>query len=304
MKKVHWLIIFIVLVLGIFLIYQKLNHKEAVFCTMDVKECPDGSFVGRIAPFCEFDLCPGEKEGILVYSPKREEKIKSPLKIDGRAKRSWFFEGNFSAELYDENKNLLGKTNLTALEDWMKEDYVNFKGELFYKQPLTKTGILKFLSANPSNLEQNQKFFEMPVIFENSQVNKILLYYYNPLLDQDKNGNILCSEKGLVAIERELPISQTPLKDTINLLLKGKENLTDEDIKKGITTEFPLEGFSLEEVNLKPDGNLILRFNDPLNKTSGGSCRVNILWQQIEKTAKQFNGVKKVEFSPEFLFQP
>ncbi len=28
-------------------------------CTMDVMQCPDGSFVGRTAPFCEFAPCPG-----------------------------------------------------------------------------------------------------------------------------------------------------------------------------------------------------------------------------------------------------
>lgn len=31
---------------------------EPVFCTMDAKECPDGSFVGRIGPNCEFAPCP------------------------------------------------------------------------------------------------------------------------------------------------------------------------------------------------------------------------------------------------------
>lgn len=31
---------------------------EPVACTMDAKECPDGSYVGRIAPDCEFKECP------------------------------------------------------------------------------------------------------------------------------------------------------------------------------------------------------------------------------------------------------
>jgi hypothetical protein len=30
----------------------------AVFCTMDAKQCPDGSFVGRVAPSCAFAPCP------------------------------------------------------------------------------------------------------------------------------------------------------------------------------------------------------------------------------------------------------
>lgn len=31
---------------------------ENVACTMDAKLCPDGSYVGRIAPDCEFAACP------------------------------------------------------------------------------------------------------------------------------------------------------------------------------------------------------------------------------------------------------
>lgn len=29
-----------------------------IACTMDAKQCPDGSYVGRVAPFCEFAECP------------------------------------------------------------------------------------------------------------------------------------------------------------------------------------------------------------------------------------------------------
>ncbi|CAB9496985.1 expressed unknown protein [Seminavis robusta] len=36
------------------------EQPEAVACTMDVKECADGSFVGRVAPNCDFEMCPGE----------------------------------------------------------------------------------------------------------------------------------------------------------------------------------------------------------------------------------------------------
>ncbi|OGJ02799.1 hypothetical protein A3G06_00195 [Candidatus Nomurabacteria bacterium RIFCSPLOWO2_12_FULL_46_14] len=33
-------------------------EKERVFCTMEAKLCPDGSYVGRTGPNCEFTLCP------------------------------------------------------------------------------------------------------------------------------------------------------------------------------------------------------------------------------------------------------
>ncbi len=136
------------------------------------------------------------------------------------------------------------------------------------------------------------------------EIQKVFLYYYNPDKDKDETGNIKCSRDGLVAIERQIPVSQTPIKDTIELLLRGKDNLAKEELAQGITTEFPLDGFELKSVNLKEDGTLILEFNDPLNKTVGGACRVSILWSQIEATAKQFPQVKEVKFLPENLFQP
>lgn len=33
--------------------------EEPVFCTQDAKQCPDGSYVGRTGPSCEFAACPG-----------------------------------------------------------------------------------------------------------------------------------------------------------------------------------------------------------------------------------------------------
>jgi len=131
----------------------------------------------------------------------------------------------------------------------------------------------------------------------------IKLYYYNPQKDKDENGNIKCSRNGLVAIERKISVSKTPIQDTIRLLLKGKENLTEAEKAQGITTEYPLEGFSLKGASLK-DGVLTLEFEDSQNKTVGGACRVGILWFQIEATAKQFSEVKEVHFLPEELFQP
>ena len=34
------------------------SDGEGVACTMEAKECPDGSFVGRQPPACEFAPCP------------------------------------------------------------------------------------------------------------------------------------------------------------------------------------------------------------------------------------------------------
>lgn len=241
---------------------------------------------------------------VIIFNPKENQKIRSPLLIQGKARGTWFFEAEFNAELYDDENNLLGKAILRAKSDWMTENFVPFEGELNFKQPKTKIGKLLFISANPSGIAEYQKIYVVPVKFEEIKYQKVLLYYYNPEKDKDEKGNIKCSEDGLVSIEREIPLSQTLIQDTIKLLLRGKENLNQEEISQGIETEFPLQGFELKSANLKPNSTLILEFDDPYNQTIGGSCRTKILWLQIEKTAKQFSQVERVEFKPVYLFQP
>ena len=127
---------------------------------------------------------------------------------------------------------------------------------------------------------------------------EVSLYYYNPDLDLDDSGNILCSPAGLVAVERSLDPSlsgEALIEQTIELLIAGE--LTADERAEGITTEFPLEGLSLDHVT--SDGSMLtLTFSDPNLQTSGGACRVGILWAQIEATAQQFPDLTEVRFAP------
>jgi hypothetical protein len=128
----------------------------------------------------------------------------------------------------------------------------------------------------------------------------VLLYYYNPSLDQGPGG-VQCTSKGLVGVARSIPYSEDMLADTIKLLLRGE--LTSAEKAEDIQTEFPLSGLALAS-GIGENGHAVLAFNDPQNKTSGGACRVNILRAQIEATAKQFPDIKTVHILPEDLFQP
>lgn len=319
MKNKTFLIILLILLFltfGIYLIQKNKEQNYEIDCGKEKERVNRNPLIGSTDKKCcpdlvewriskSFSIClKPDIENIIIESPGENEIIKNPLRIIGKARGFWFFEGQFSAELYDENESFLGGTILKAKEDWMTENFVSFEGEINFSQPSTEKGKLRFLSDNPSNLPENQRIFEMPIRFVKTLTEKVILYYYNPERDRDDQGNTKCSVDGLVAIKREIPNSKTPIQDTIKLLLRGKENLEKEDIEQGITTEYPLEGFKLKSANLDKEGVLTLEFEDPLQKTIGGACRVNILWLQIENTAKQFSGVKKVKFLPEYLFQP
>ncbi len=59
-----------------FVTYQyflKTNYSEEVACTMEAKLCPDGSYVGRTGPECEFAACPGSSE--MTWSATSTEKV-------------------------------------------------------------------------------------------------------------------------------------------------------------------------------------------------------------------------------------
>ncbi len=38
--------------------YSKPIDSDITFCTQDARQCPDGSYVGRVGPSCEFAACP------------------------------------------------------------------------------------------------------------------------------------------------------------------------------------------------------------------------------------------------------
>ncbi len=237
---------------------------------------------------------------IRIETPRPNQVVKSPLIIRGQARGLWFFEASFPVKLFDANNNLIATAVAQTKEDWMTENFVSFEAELNFSISEKQKGLLVLEKDNPSGLPTHADQLRVPVVLEKTG-RKVMLYYYNPELDKDESGNVLCSRKGLVGVERLIPVTKTPIQDTIKLLLQGA--LSEDERKQGITTEYPLEGFSLKGASLR-DGILTLEFEDLKNRSGGGSCRVGILWFQIEATAKQFPEVKSVRFLPEELFQP
>ena len=126
---------------------------------------------------------------------------------------------------------------------------------------------------------------------------KVQLFYYNSKLDQD----MTCGEDFVLPVEREILVTGSPIKDTIELLIKGY--LTEEEKTEGYDPQFPNPDFKLLRADLE-NGVLTLEFSEVPGFTNGGSCRMNILTKEIIKTAKQFSGVEQVMFEPETLFQP
>ena len=245
-----------------------------------------------------------EKSNLIsISTPRPNDVVQSPLWIEGEARGGWFFEGDFPIRIYDANGKELGVAVAQAEGNWMTQDFVPFHALLEFENPETETGKLVLEKDNPSDIRELDDSLIVPIKFgQGSQSRKISLFYYNQSKDRDATGNIKCSKDGLDEVKRNISQGNDMIEKTINLLLQG--NLTQSEKAMGISTEFPLEGLELENSSLDDDGNLTLTFKDPQNRTSGGSCRTGVLWNQIEATAMQFSQVKSVKFMPEELFQP
>lgn len=69
MKGLLITILVLVVILGVGVYYWTRDDAnlddDQVFCTLDAKMCPDGSYVGRVAPSCEFAACPATSSGVM-----------------------------------------------------------------------------------------------------------------------------------------------------------------------------------------------------------------------------------------------
>lgn len=233
---------------------------------------------------------PVQNSLIRVTSPLPNTSVRSPLTITGEARGNWYFEASFPVRIEDANGNVLGQHYAEAQGEWMTTNFVPFRSTLTFSAPTTATGFLVLEKDNPSGLPENAAEIRVPVRFSDvsTQTRTIKLYKYDEARDKDASGNVLCSAKGLVAVDRTVPLTNTPIQDAV---------------KEWLREEPSLAGVSLTSASLS-GGVLTLTFNDPQNKTGGGSCRVSILRAQIEATAKQFGGVNSVRMMPNEVFQP
>ncbi len=166
-----------------------LSHRTRVSetaCTMDARMCPDGSYVGRIGPSCEFAPCPttanpadtlspeirahidAKKDLIVVTSPQPMNTITSPVTITGTARGYWFFEGSFPISIVNWDGLMIGEGYATADGAWMTEEFVPFTGTVnFTFDPATpyNRGTLILKRSNPSGLPEHDDALEIPIHF-------------------------------------------------------------------------------------------------------------------------------------------
>lgn len=246
---------------------------------------------------------------IRVASPQPNASVRSPLTITGEARGNWYFEASFPIKILDADGRELGVHYAEAQGEWMTTNFVPFVSILNFATSTTPTGTLVLQKDNPSGLPQNDAEIRIPVRFAvtapATQTRTVKLYFFSENVDNITGSNTNCSEQSLYFATRTIPRTNTPIQDAVRELLKGP---TQAERARTVSeampeSEFPLGGVALTSASLT-NGVLTLTFNDPQHQTSGGSCRVLVLREKIEATAKQFGGVTTVRLEPNSLFQP
>jgi len=128
------------------------QYEGAFFATQLVRVSPKGN--------CK-------SQYILVDTPAPGALVASPIRIQGRARGMWFFEGDFPILLMDSKGNVIAKGFVTAKDEWMTKKFVPFEGVLEFKKPISgDKGTLIFEKDNPTGLPKHDDALEIPVFFK------------------------------------------------------------------------------------------------------------------------------------------
>jgi Immunoglobulin-like domain of bacterial spore germination len=161
------------------------NGSTGEACPVEAQLCPNGSFVGRSGPHCEFQ-CPAvatatdetlahvesKRDLITLATPVPGAVITSPIVITGQARGSWYFEASFPIVLTNWDGLIIAETAASAQTDWMTEDFVSFRAELGFESPyknsnpdFMKRGTLILHKSNASGEQERDDALEIPIEF-------------------------------------------------------------------------------------------------------------------------------------------
>ena len=85
--------------------------------------------------------------------------------IKGRVKRSWLFEGSFSAKLMDSRGNVFSAASAEAAEDWPDKDWPSFSSTIEFAKPNDTEGFLLLAPDNIAGTLSNPFSVSIPVKF-------------------------------------------------------------------------------------------------------------------------------------------
>ena len=102
---------------------------------------------------------------IQIQNISPNQKITSPLLINGVARGSWFFEAVFPVKIVAEDGTLIASGIAKADADWKTDVFVPFHVQLIFTSIGHTSGNIVFQKDNPSGISQNDREFTISVNF-------------------------------------------------------------------------------------------------------------------------------------------
>ncbi len=149
MKNNNTLIVILVLIILGFLAYT--FYKKPAVTPPVVVTTP--AISGDTGNFVFFSILPGAT-------------VSGSIVATGSVKGGYFFEANLRVNILDINKNILKQGHGTATTDWMTADPVSFTTSLDFTGIPSGTGYIRLMNDNPSGDPVNDKFIDIPVVFQ------------------------------------------------------------------------------------------------------------------------------------------
>lgn len=114
------------------------------------------------------DIKPTDQSNvILVTTPIKNSEVDSPLKVAGRARSDWFYEGTFPIFVYDSYDNLIAESHVSAQEDLVKGEFIKFIGDVQFSNYIKGASGTLVLRKNfaPDAIKYDE-YVSIPVIFK------------------------------------------------------------------------------------------------------------------------------------------
>lgn len=224
-----------------------------------------------------------EKEpNIIVYSPQPNDAIGLPLVLKGEAR---VFESTFNYRVKDATGKIIFESFAMAASPDMGI-YGPFEVHVNYPEPETDTGAVEVFEYSAKDGSEINKVI-IPVSFADVNAMNVKVYFPNTKLDPEMMD---CSK--VFAVERRVPVTLAAARVAVTELLKGPDTV---EAREGYISSIN-SGVKIQKLTIE-DGVAKIDFDQMLEQSVGGSCRVASIRSQITETLKQFPTVSSVVIS-------
>lgn len=163
-NKVIYILIVLVIVIAVMLIVYSQTSKELTAPTPQELQREIIEDTSEQAVTTQ----PASKDDLIILDyPLPEAEVTSPLTIKGKARGTWFFEGDFGVFLTDWDGKIIASGIAFAQDNWMTMDYVPFEATLEFEVPeYSNRGSLILQKSNPSAMPEHDNALEITVYYK------------------------------------------------------------------------------------------------------------------------------------------